>query len=412
MSVLVRPPKQKVAYKEWVDLLAEPSDSIKQRAQQVLQHLPPPHPKYEEWRQTPIWNYLKEPLQLAEPESIKPGDEHIAFINGYPEVAAQWPENVDVSVYTRFDDIPEHLREKLHGLVNDSEYFAMANLAYSPAVVIVEAKGKVNEPLKIKHYLTQNAASFPRLLVIVHDDSELAIDEVWETKEGYKFSVFVGEAYVGKNSILWWSKEQHGSDGVVVVDYTEGALYEGARASVFTYTSGAGFWRNMPHLRMRGPNSGGYMYGITIAGENALFDNHTFMEHVSPDTEGDEYYKGLVDGGARVVFNGRIYVHQQAQGTNSYQSDRYIELKDNAYIFSRPQLEIFADDVKCTHGAAIGFVDTNALLYMKMRGIREEKAKYLIYKGFLGEIIEKCPNFVKDRWQEQVENDLQWVLNS
>ncbi len=412
MSVLVRPPKQKVVYKEWLDSLSIPQDAVKNRALEVLRHLPPPHPKYEEWRQTPIWNYLTKPLPLAEPETIQLKDEHIALVNGFPIISNHLPQNISIDVYSNLTDLPKGLREKVHGLVSDSEYFAMANLAYSPAIVVIKAKGKVSKPLLIKHYLTQQAVSFPRILVILEDGTELAIDEIWETTDGYKFSVFVGEAYLGKNAILWWTKEQTGNKDNTIIDYTEASLQEGSRASIFTYTTGTGFWRNMPHLRMRGPNSGGYMYGLTIAGEDSLFDNHTFMEHVAPDTEGDEYYKGLVASGGKVVFNGRIYVHQEAQGTNSYQSDRYIELDKDAYVFSRPQLEIFADDVKCTHGAAIGFVDTNALLYMKMRGIMESKAKYLIYKGFLGEIIEKCPNFVRDRWLTRIENDLQWVLNN
>jgi len=353
MSVLLRPPKPKVVYKRWVEQLATPKDPIRSRAHEVLKHLPPPHPKYEEWRQTPIWNYINNPLPIAEPQTLQLKDEHIAFINGFPKVTDRLPQNVSVEVYTRLEDMSVDIRDRVHGLVSDSEYFAMANLAYCPAVVVIRAKGKIEEALRIRHYLIQEAVSFPRILVILEEGSELTIDEVWETTEGYKFSVFVGEAYLSNNAILWWTKEQVGKEKNVIIDYTEAALQEGSRASVFTFTSGTGFWRNMPHLRMRGSNSGGYMYGLTIAGKDSLFDNHTFMEHVASDTEGDEYYKGLIAGGGKVIFNGRIYVHQQAQGTNSYQSDRYIELDRDAYVFSRPQLEIFADDVKCTHGAAI-----------------------------------------------------------
>jgi Fe-S cluster assembly protein SufD len=133
------------------------------------------------------------------------------------------------------------------------------------------------------------------------------------------------------------------------------------------------------------------MYGLYYLNDSQHVDNQTTVDHQQPYTESQELYKGIVTDEATGVFNGRIYVRAEAQKTNAFQTNNNILLADGATIHTKPQLEIWADDVKCSHGATVGQLDENQLFYLRARGISYEVAKHMLLQAFADEIIKKTP---------------------
>ncbi|MBK7309650.1 MAG: SufD family Fe-S cluster assembly protein [Sphingobacteriaceae bacterium] len=131
------------------------------------------------------------------------------------------------------------------------------------------------------------------------------------------------------------------------------------------------------------------MNGLFLQKGTQLVDNHTLMDHQVPNCETNELYKGVIKGKSTGVFNGKIYVRKDAQKTNAYQSSKNILLSDDATINTKPQLEIYANDVKCSHGTSTGKVDENALFYLKARGIGDESARKLLLAAFANEVVDK-----------------------
>jgi Fe-S cluster assembly protein SufD len=128
--------------------------------------------------------------------------------------------------------------------------------------------------------------------------------------------------------------------------------------------------------------------GLYLAGGDALVDNHTSIDHAKPHCPSHEVYKGILSGKAKAVFNGKIVVREDAQKTDAKQTNKALLLSDDATINTKPQLEIFADDVKCTHGAAIGQLDDDAMFYLRARGIAERDARDMLIHAFAGEILD------------------------
>jgi Fe-S cluster assembly protein SufD len=152
---------------------------------------------------------------------------------------------------------------------------------------------------------------------------------------------------------------------------------------------GAALTRNDIHAILDGEGIDARVDGLYLAGGRQHVDNHTFIRHAKPHCHSFELYKGILDGRARGVFNGRIYVDQDAQKTDAKQENNCMLLSDDARINTNPQLEIFADDVKCTHGAAIGKTDETALFYLRSRGIPRDEARDIMVYAFASELFER-----------------------
>jgi Fe-S cluster assembly protein SufD len=157
-----------------------------------------------------------------------------------------------------------------------------------------------------------------------------------------------------------------------------------------TLTWSGSLVRNNLEAIHKGQNIETVYKGLYIADSDQLIDNHTLVDHAMPHCESNEQYKGILSSNGKAVFNGKVMVRQDAQKTNAYQSNNNILLSDKALVNAKPQLEIFADDVKCSHGATVGQLDTTSLFYLKARGISENVAKSLLIQAFAGEIIDQC----------------------
>jgi Fe-S cluster assembly protein SufD len=156
----------------------------------------------------------------------------------------------------------------------------------------------------------------------------------------------------------------------------------------FNITFGGELVRNDINSQLDGENIETHFYGLYMINGKQHVDNHTFVDHAKPNCMSNELYKGILDENARGVFNGKIIVRQDAQKTNAYQQNKTILLSNSAKIDTKPQLEIFADDVKCSHGATVGHLDDESEFYIRSRGVPKELAKSMLIRAFANDVIE------------------------
>jgi Fe-S cluster assembly protein SufD len=168
----------------------------------------------------------------------------------------------------------------------------------------------------------------------------------------------------------------------------------GATSNTTTVTVSGHTVRNNLTCMLAGEQAHAGLNGLYLCNTGTHIDNHTEVRHLVPNCTSDELYKGVADGKGQAVFNGKIYVAQDAQKTNAFQSNRNILLSDDAGVYTKPQLEIYADDVRCTHGATIGQLPEDAIFYMQARGIGEDDARVLLLGAFANEVADRIPNAI------------------
>ena len=275
----------------------------------------------------------------------------------------------------------------------ETEVFTALNTAFlvDGVFVYVPAGADLETPVHIVHLVDAREAVLvqPRVLVVTERGAHAVVVETMRVAgDGLVFANPVTEVSVGENARVEHYRVQDGGERVTEVTTTDGY---GRRDSVFsttTVTLSGDMVRNNVRVLPDGENGLSNLRGLFLA-EGALhIDNSTFVDHAKPHCESHELYKGILDGRSRGVFNGRILVRPDAQKTNAYQSSRAIVLSDGAQMNSKPELEIYADDVKCSHGAATGRLDTDALFYLRARGLTETAARALLLLAFARDVTD------------------------
>ncbi|MNL17994.1 FeS cluster assembly protein SufD [compost metagenome] len=165
---------------------------------------------------------------------------------------------------------------------------------------------------------------------------------------------------------------------------------------------GASFIRNNINVRLDAENVESHLYGINLTDDKQLVDNHTEVDHMKPHCESYEWYKNITQGESTAVFNGKIFVREDAQKTNAFQQNNNLLISDKSAVYTKPQLEIFADDVKCSHGCTIGQFDNDALFYLRARGIGEQAARILLVHAFAFDVTSRFSNDVVRRYVEEL----------
>jgi Fe-S cluster assembly protein SufD len=258
---------------------------------------------------------------------------------------------------------------------------------YAPDGVVVE------QPIQIVFVSGADASkvmAHPRTLLVAGAGSQLRVTETYIGVGGQTyFANAVSEVFVGENAIVDHYKVQQES----LEAFHIASLYaHTARSSTFSshsFSLGGKLVRNDAIAILDGEGGDCTLNGLYLADRDRLIDNHTTIDHAKPHCGSHEVYKGILGGTARAVFNGKIIVRQDAQKTDAKQTNRALLLSDGATINTKPQLEIFADDVKCTHGAAIGQLDEDAIFYLRARGLTYAEARDMLIHAFAGEIIER-----------------------
>jgi Fe-S cluster assembly protein SufD len=246
---------------------------------------------------------------------------------------------------------------------------------------------------------TTPVATHPRILIVAGENSQVTIIESYGGPEGQTyFTNVVTEAAIEPGAVVHHVKVQRESRTAFHVAGTFARLGRGAVFASHSLSLGGGIVRNDVSALMDGEGAEATLNGLYLADGDRLVDNHTSIDHAKAHCPSHELYKGVLGGKARAVFNGKIFVRQDAQKTNAKQTNKALLLSDNAQINTKPQLEIFADDVKCTHGAAIGQLDEDALFYLRARGIGRSDARQLLIRAFAGEVLEQVqPESIRAR---------------
>lgn len=279
-------------------------------------------------------------------------------------------------------------------IANTEDSLTSLNTAFaSEGAYINIPKGKiVDKPIEIMCFSTGNEAAImvqPRNLVIVGENAQVQIIERHQSLNGNPvLTNAVTEIFAQERAVVDYYKIQNDLQSANLVDNTYIAQKANSNASVHTFSFGGNITRNNLNFYHQGERIESTLKGITIIGDKQLVDHYTLVQHAEPNCESHQNYKGIFDDNATGVFNGKIYVEKEAQKTDAFQQNNNILLSDKATINAKPQLEIFADDVKCSHGCTIGQLDDNAMFYMQSRGIPQKEAKALLMYAFSNEVIE------------------------
>lgn len=298
-------------------------------------------------------------------------------------------------------------------VASKDESLTTLNTAFSrEGAYIYIPKNKVpKKPIEIVHFSTGNEAALmlqPRNLIIAEENAELQIIERHQSlTENEVFTNSVTEIFAAKNAIVDYYKVQNDAKTSSLIDNTYIAQKSNSVVSVHTFSFGGQLTRNNLNFYQNGEHIDSILKGVTIIGEKQHVDHHTLVHHIEPNCESHQDYKGIFDEKSTGVFNGKIIVDKIAQKTNAFQKNNNILMSDKATINSKPQLEIFADDVKCSHGCTIGQLDEEALFYLQSRGIPKKEARALLMYAFANNVLAsvKIPE-LKTRINKLIANKL------
>lgn len=274
--------------------------------------------------------------------------------------------------------------------------FTALNTAFlrDGGLIHVPAGTDLPHPVNLVFVTTPDAAGaviHPRNLVIVERNSRASLVESYVTlAPGARYWTNpVTEVWTGANSWVEHTRIQRESEAAFHVATTQVEVSRDSHYRSFSMAMGANLARHNLNARLGDQNSEALLYGLYITHGNQVVDNHTVLYHDHPNCHSWEVYKGILDGHSHAVFNGKVFVKPEAQKTDAKQTNRNLVLSDHAKVDTKPQLEIFADDVRCTHGATVGQLDEMALFYAQSRGLPAEEARRVLTYAFAAEVIDE-----------------------
>jgi Fe-S cluster assembly protein SufD len=371
-----------------------------------------PTTRDEDWRFTDLTPLTKLQFQPV----AAPGDVPAAAIAGYAvaEAAAQlvFVDGIYVPALSQRGALPagitvELLADALQSRAaliepqlarladGEHDLFTALNTAFLQHGVFIHAAKNATLPAPV-HLLfvatRKGAAAYPRCLVVADAASEITVieDYVALGEESY-FTNAVTEIAVAPNASVRHIKVQRESANAFHIGSCAVTLAKDARYASHAVTFGARLSRNNLTVTQQGEGAHARIDGIALIGGRQLADTHTLMDHARPNGSCEQSHKTIVGGAGHAVFNGKVFVREGAQLTDSSQQSRNLLLSDKARVDTKPQLEIFADDVKCAHGATVGQLDAENLFYLKSRGLPERQARNLLTYAFGAEIIDRIP---------------------
>ena len=370
-----------------------------------------PNKKDEAWKYTSLNKLLKEDYTifsnkektlayrdikkyfLHEIDSYK-----IIFVDGKysSHLSETTHEGIDVCLMSAALTKPKYRLaiENYFDKATTKDSFDSLNTAFSKegAFIHIPKNKLVEKPIQILNFSTgkEDAQLIqPRNLIIVGENSHVQIFERHQslTKNPVLTNV-VTEIFASKRAIVDYYKIQNDKPQASLIDNTFVKQKQQSVVSVHTFSFGGKLIRNNLNFFQNGEQIDSTLKGITIIGDKQHVDHNTLVHHIVPNCESHQDYKGIFGDNATGVFNGKVIVEKEAQKTNAFQANNNLLLNDKATINTKPQLEIFADDVKCSHGCTIGQLDDNALFYLKTRGIPDKEARALLMYAFANNVLE------------------------
>jgi Fe-S cluster assembly protein SufD len=276
--------------------------------------------------------------------------------------------------------------------------------------IYIAQKVSLKKPIQINNICSSSKYQIfnTHHVIIANSFSNSSIIETYSSIDNSKEYILnsLAEVIVYENASINYYKLQNEDQIASQINTTQVNQFQNSHFDTNTVTLGGKWLRNNLNIVLKGSNSESHLNGLQILKKNQHVDNHTLVDHQMPHCESNQLYKGILNDKSNGVFNGKIFVRKDAQKTNAYQSSKNMLLSDDATMNTKPQLEIYADDVKCSHGSSTGQIDPSALFYLRARGLSPESAKSLLmyafavdviqtikvesYKNYLEGLIEKC----------------------
>ena len=283
--------------------------------------------------------------------------------------------------------------------------------SYEGIFIKVEKDTIIEKPILIHYTYGSNAISKAfqsRNLMLIEQGAKVDVIESFTTENDDEIFVnHVSEVVVGSNARLNYYKLQNQNKSTYHIDNTSISQSRDSNVQTFTISLEGKIIRNNLNFNLEEENVEAHMYGLYVAHGETHIDNHTVVDHKVANCFSNEVYKGILDDVSKGVFNGKIFVRPDAQKTNAFQSNKNILLSDTATINTKPQLEIWADDVKCSHGCTTGQLDEEQLFYLRSRGISKSKAKAMLLHAFVNDILDKIEiDFLHDFINDEMSNRL------
>lgn len=386
--------------------------AMRREAMQLFAETGFPTTKHEEWRFTNVAPIAKTsfqpsfesgsvPLSREDVDRLSFGTTHrLVFVNGHfvkdLSTIGSLPEGVvlgSLASALRGND------ERAHGLlgkyasIHENPFTALNTSFVQDGAFLYVPKGRVVKEAVSLLFLSSGDAPLhisPRNLIVAEDRSQVTIAESYfSLRPGTTLTNVVTEVFVGEGAVIEHDKIQNESSGAFHVASLH--IHQKGK-SVFTSNSialGGSIVRNNVSSVLDGEYAECTLNGLSVTNGTQLIDNHTSIDHSKPNCPSHELYKAVLDGNSRGVFNGKIFVRKDAQKTDAKQTNMTLLLSDEATMDTKPQLEIFADDVKCTHGATVGQLDADQMFYLRSRGIDETLAADILTFAFASDVVQR-----------------------
>jgi Fe-S cluster assembly protein SufD len=394
-----------------------PQSDMQRQAAAILRNLEIPTAKHEEWKYINLKNVASRAYTFANGHvseataaSAKPlanmqGEQNanvLTFVNG---VYVPWLSHI-VSPASELKIC--NLREAKNKFVaewskhfgqyanaNQHIFAALNTAADTEGAFIYVPNNKIVEAPVILQYIASAEAGDVlvqiRNLFVIGISAQLRVVEHYNSVASANHSLtnMVTEILVAANARFDHYKIQNEADTSSHIGFTQTVQLPDSYYANTTVSLSGELVRNNLHIAIDGENCEAYMNGLYVLNNNTVVDNHTVADHRKPHSHSNELYKGLLNGRSQAVFNGKIFVRQDAQKTNAFQSNKNILLSPNAKVDTKPQLEIWADDVKCSHGCTVGALDEEPLFYFRTRGISQENARALLMFAFAEDVLQR-----------------------
>jgi Fe-S cluster assembly protein SufD len=328
----------------------------------------------------------------------------LVFVNGHFQAAlsalGQLPDGVKVASLAAAltTDSASIERQLGRSALTDDNSFAALNQAFflDGGYVHIPAHQTVDEPIQLIFISTakHNGDTIqPRNLIVAGAGSKATVIESYlAAADAAYFTNAVTEIVAGDNAVLEHVKFQDEAPDAFHLATIAGNLGRSSNVNVHSFALGAKLSRNNIRAKLAGEGLECILNGLYLTRGEQLADHHMIVEHAQPHCASHEYFNGILDDKSRGVFHGRIYVHPAAQKTDAKQTNKNLLLSDDATADTKPQLEIYADDVKCTHGATVGQLNDESIFYLRSRGLGKDTARRMLIHAFAGEIIARVKN--------------------
>ena len=400
-----------IAFENQISMESNLMANLRGEAIKVFENEGFPTKKNEDWKYTSLTKVLKEDFSVfantentieykdVQPYLIQDIDSYkIVFVDGQyaSHLSKTTHEAIDVCLMSSALNKSKYqaVIENYFNKIAEKNGLNALNTAFchEGAYIHIKRNKLSDRPIQIIHFSTGKETAMllqPRNLIVVDENAQVQIIERHQSlSENPTLTNSVTEIFAGKRAVIDYYKVQNDKSEASLIDNTFIEQHKESNVAVHTFSFGGKLTRNNLNFYQKGQRIDSTLKGVTIIGNKQHVDHNTLVHHIEPNCESHQDYKGIFGDSAVGVFNGKVVVEKEAQKTNAFQANNNLLVNDKATINTKPQLEIFADDVKCSHGCTIGQLDENAMFYLRTRGIPDKEAKALLMYAFANNVLE------------------------